>query len=148
MQNKLKPIGGVTVPTRTYPILSFNGHSIQPRLTPIRTLGDLLDYGYAAAITCGCKRSVTHMPAAAFLRLRNPPPEGTLIQDLLDYLVCKDCGSKSEITVTPTDGSYSGVRPRKPGTMRQGRFVPYTPYAPGAAADAKASAKNFFDPRD
>lgn len=128
MNETLKPIGLVlNIPTRTYPIFRFDGRRITPRKAPLKTLGDLLDYGYSVEITCGCKRSVTHMAAARFLGLKNPPPEATLVRDLPDWLVCKDCGQKSDISVVPTDGSYAGIRPRKAGTMRGGYFIPYVP---------------------
>lgn len=129
MQQHLKPVGlAANVPTRKYPIFSFDGRLITLRKTPLKTLGDLLDYGYSVEIQCGCRRSIVEMRASRFLELKEPAPESTLVRDLPDFLVCRHCGEKGDITVRPTEGSYAGIRPRKAGTMRGGYFVPHVPY--------------------
>lgn len=132
MQDTLKPAPErfkAGIPLRKLPIFTFTGRAILPRQVRVRTLGDALDYGYSVLLTCGCKRTVHQLPAASFLALKSPVPESVLIRDLADFTVCRRCGEKADVQTVPTNGSYSGIRPRK--AYLQGGYLQDTkPYEP------------------
>lgn len=119
----------VTGPSRVFRIATFDGARILPRFTPVKTFGDLLDYGRSTIAACGCKMSVTVIPTSHYLNLKNPPPEDTLIRDLADWLICKKCGSKKEITVTESGFSPGNSEPRK-GFMDGPYYTPPSVHEP------------------
>lgn len=137
MESSLKPLGRLVrsrMAGRKLPVFTVTANSIIPRQVRIVTLGDAIDYGYGVLATCGCKRTVHQLRAAAFLNLKNPPPESTPIRELAAYLVCEKCGEKADIRTEPTSVHVGGILPRK-GFLQAGYYVPYVPYVPAPALD-------------